>query len=1311
MRFWLRIFAAFAALLGLTGGVAVWIARSDWLREKVRFEIVNQTERATGGKVELGAFRFDWHTLTAQVDRFVLHGTEPAGQAPLLKVERATVQLKIISLFGHTFSLEKIEAFAPEAHLIIAENGQTNIPHPKLRSPGKSVAQTILDLKIAHFDLQKGSFLLETAGAPPRIQPWDARGENLAAQVAYDVTAGRYSGTVNLAALHLKQADLQLTANASMELDRVLITSATLKTRESEVQLHNTELNHFASPVWTGQYDAKVALKEFTNLVRGTVMAKGTARYVSLHDYQSTGTLNSTDFAVDVFRNVRVSADFDANPDRITVKRAHAQTLGGEVNLAGELLDFERFRASGRLEHFDLAQLLALRTKQKLPYDALLAGPFTIQGNWKQQQGSTQLIVSPAPKGPAARGEIALTFNTATRKIDLGHSVLELPHSHLEATGTAGERLDVKLDSRDANDLLPFLPGTPLDLAFGALTFNGSVTGPLEHPEIKGFAAAQNVRYQQQKLDSVAGDFTLTETKLTVAKSEGVYAGLSGRASGSLDLVSWQAAEKSQVSAVIELSDSQLNKVLAVAGQKTPPVTGTVSGAAQVTGTLGDPKGNADLTLAKGTIYGQPFDTVSGKLQIVSRAAQAFTGLFVSGPKRVNISLRLDQTGQTFPDGKLEFNLTSNTMPLKEINLVRDRQPDILGFGKFHADGSLVLRHDAKNEIQADLASLNADASANDLELTGRNLGDARFIAQTKGNVLTARFDSNAAKASIHGEGSMQLSGDYPVEGKVNFSNAGLNALAMLAMKADNATKLNFDGTAEGELLIRGPARKPEQMTGSLDIPKLEVHALAGSDFSKTLPNYSVVNDGPVRVSITNRLLRFESARLKAPETDVSLTGTIALTEQQALALRVQGNMNLALARTLSPDVVSSGLLTLDTTIRGDFLNPDINGRAVMRHGEFHYADFSNGLTDANGEINFNGSRATIQSLSAESGGGRVDVTGFAALNKALLAFRLEAKARGVRVRYPEGVSSISDADLTLAGTQQRSEVSGTITVHRVAINPKSDAASILAASAEPLKTASAKNTFASNMNLDVQISTAPDVALQTSVTQSLQADASLRLRGTLTNPAVLGRINITQGEVVFFGNKYSISQGTVSFFNPSKIEPILNVDLETKARGVDVILTLTGPVTKLNVTYRSDPPLQFSDIVALLATGRTPSDPTLALGSTSQSQSFQQLGANTLIGQAIANPVAGRLQRFFGVSRIKIDPQLTGITGSPQARLTIEQQVTPDILFTYITDVSSTSTQLIRVEWALNRNWSAILIREENGYVGLDFAYKKRFK
>jgi len=210
----------------------------------------------------------------------------------------------------------------------------------------------------------------------------------------------------------------------------------------------------------------------------------------------------------------------------------------------------------------------------------------------------------------------------------------------------------------------------------------------------------------------------------------------------------------------------------------------------------------------------------------------------------------------------------------------------------------------------------------------------------------------------------------------------------------------------------------------------------------------------------------------------------------------------------------------------------------------------------------------------------------------------------------------------------------------------------------------------------------------------------------------LLGRINITQGQLTFFGNKYTIGQGTISFFNPVKIEPNVNIDLQTKARGVDVTITVSGPVNKLNVTYRSDPPLQFADIVALLATGRAPtSDPTLAASQTgTAAQSWQQLGASALVGQALANPTSARLQRFFGVSKIKIDPTLTGIT-NPQARLTIEQQVTPDVTFTYITYLNQSNPQVVQVEWALNKQVSLVALRDENGLFGMDFYIKKRFK
>jgi translocation and assembly module TamB len=86
-------------------------------------------------------------------------------------------------------------------------------------------------------------------------------------------------------------------------------------------------------------------------------------------------------------------------------------------------------------------------------------------------------------------------------------------------------------------------------------------------------------------------------------------------------------------------------------------------------------------------------------------------------------------------------------------------------------------------------------------------------------------------------------------------------------------------------------------------------------------------------------------------------------------------------------------------------------------------------------------------------------------------------------------------------------------------------------------------------------------------------------------------------------------------------------------------------------------------------------------------------------------------LQRFFGVSSLKIDPTISGVTNNPQAKVTLEQQITPDLTFTYITDVANAEEQVIRVEWEFSRTWSAVAMRDENGEFGVDFLYKKRFK
>jgi len=208
----------------------------------------------------------------------------------------------------------------------------------------------------------------------------------------------------------------------------------------------------------------------------------------------------------------------------------------------------------------------------------------------------------------------------------------------------------------------------------------------------------------------------------------------------------------------------------------------------------------------------------------------------------------------------------------------------------------------------------------------------------------------------------------------------------------------------------------------------------------------------------------------------------------------------------------------------------------------------------------------------------------------------------------------------------------------------------------------------------------------------------------------VLGNVTVNSGEIEFFGNRYTINRGEVNFNNPAKIEPIIDMDLETRERGIVVDIRFSGPLNKLNFSYRSDPPLETNDIIALLAVGRTPSTAgPLASTQTGQSTNYMATSSNSLLSQAIA-PSSGRLQRFFGVSHIKIDPQLTDITAVPQARLTMEQQVSTVVTVTYITNLAVTNEQIVRVQWDLSKQWSVVALRDENGAFSVDFQYRKRF-
>jgi len=237
---------------------------------------------------------------------------------------------------------------------------------------------------------------------------------------------------------------------------------------------------------------------------------------------------------------------------------------------------------------------------------------------------------------------------------------------------------------------------------------------------------------------------------------------------------------------------------------------------------------------------------------------------------------------------------------------------------------------------------------------------------------------------------------------------------------------------------------------------------------------------------------------------------------------------------------------------------------------------------------------------------------------------------------------------------------------------------------------------------------------MQTAVAR-LSGDADLRIRGTADRPVILGRAEVLEGDISFNGTKYRLERGDVTFTNPAKTQPIVDLQAATRVRDYDITIRLRGDASVpngLKVTWQSEPSLPEGDVIALVALGRTQEE-SAAAAQANGTFGFGGEASDLLINEALNSTVNGRLQKLFGASRIKIDPQgltsETNIVRGPQ--LTIEQQVASNVTLTYSTNVSVSSQQIIQGEYNITRSISIIALRDQNGVVSFDLRIRSHLK
>ncbi len=1377
-RLWIE--ATIGVVLLAATIVLVWYLRSPHFADLVRRKTIASLEDATGGQVELHAFRWNVSKLEFEAEDLTIHGLEGPDQQPYAHVDRIHVRLHVVSFVEKRINLKDLSLDHPVVHLIVNPDGTTNAPEPRVRSNATPVQQ-LFDLAIARFDLRNGLLLVND-----QALPLDFAADDVTAVMTYDRHGSRYDGTVQAGKMDAKYQDFRDVAAQgevafSLWSNRLQIKPLKLTSEKSSLEATGT-LANFDNPKLDFQYRSVLDIGQLGSVIRsyqlrgGTVNLNGSGTYspaanLATRGHAAARGVTYLDGGVAV-RDTSVDANFSLAQGNLSLTRIAARLLGGGVTGDAEMRnllsgstnaapppieqaaqagkfgakqranmrkstlpvisgpDPQQGTAHLRVTGLSLTDLARMFSTRAVPYEKLnpvgsVAGTVNLTWTRSVADASADLALDVAPPAQPSGNQVPVTatlrarYNPRAQVMDFSALTLATPHSHLSAVGTLGSTsaaLQLMLTTTSLTEFQPLLtamgsPPPPVELA-GVASFDGRLSGRLKDPQIAGHVQASDFTYiytpttrssapslinpptkkkslfhftsvvqppppqptaqaRRIHVDQFSGDVQYSSTGVAV------HHGIVQEGSAHLNVDGWATLAKGsftedlpfQVQAVIR--DADVAELQRAAGLNYP-VTGTLNFTLQAAGTEANPNGSGHFSLTAAQAYGRTVKSLTANLAFANHEGQLDNIQMQAMHGKVAGS-----AAYNFTNKDVRFDVSGEGIDLANMPELQMPHLQVGGVGKFTAKGAGTLEQPV----------INAHVQVSDLVLNGDRLGGVTADAVTHGSHLQLTARSNFPVASLAVDGGIELRGDMPSNLKLEFSGLDINPFLPAEVRQRVIRRTSLAGHAE----LAGPLKQPRLLNGKFNIYQ----------FGMEVEKVAITSDGPVELVMADQVVTVQRCTLISEDSRFTLAGTASLKDDRRLALRANGHVNLNLVHTLDPDVTSYGISNLDLTANGPMAQPAIYGRIGIEHAGLSMIDLPAGLGDINGSLIFNQDRLEVEHLTARTGGGLVTFGGFITYGRTV-GFNLTANGNEIRFRYA-GISVTADETLRLVGTLQSSTLSGDVTVTRFAQVPSSDLAFALAqASPAPIPVV---NSPLNNLHLDVRILSTPELTVQTTLAK-LAGDVDLRLRGTAVRPALLGRINIAEGDIKLAGGKYHLERGDITFTNPVRIEPVLDIEASTRVQDYDITIGLHGTLERLNTTYRSDPPLSSEDIVALLAFGRTQQES--AMNTTPQS-GFAESASGAILGQAINQAVSNRASKIFGVSSIRINPSLGGPDNNPNARLTVEQQVSNNVTLTYITNLTRSAQQVIQFEYNINSEYTVEAIRDENGVVSFDVLIRKR--
>ena len=935
-------------------------------------------------------------------------------------------------------------------------------------------------------------------------------------------------------------------------------------------------------------------------------------------------------------------------------------------------------------------------------------------------------------------GQLNAHYDGLTETIQVHRLNFNTPHSTLNAVGllgvNVGDPLTVLNVDLQIHDLAEYdqlfrtiaLTGNnrvgaaavPMNL-HGMANFHGVTRGPITRLDWKGHLDAENLEIRlgdilndppaqittaipppastDVHIDTVVADLEYNPAFVALASSTLTRGTAALHISGNFkprpvvlnhvpDYI-WDTG--TSLDAQIQLANSNLTDLLTIAGQQNNiPVTGSVTLDAHVTGTFAKPNGSADIALANGVAYGEPYESVN------------VTGTALDEKIEANkIAVRLHGMavnaagGYDLSNKHLHGHIQGDNLRLSKFALFQKQG--------ISADGLLSAVADVNGT--AEQPGLKANVKLVNVVWEGKPVGQATAEAHSIGSRVSYTVQSTLVGSQIAAAGQTDLTGNYQTEAKLTLTDFDIARPLTLFGSGTAAAKSNISGTID----VSGPAKTPTALTGK---------ALFQS-FELTSQGITLKAAEPLTIGLRNGLATLDQVHITGPDTDMRASGTAQLfgainpkTKQSESAsgklnIDANGSISMALAHTFDPDLLASGKVLFAVNAGGVISKPALTGKVQFQNVNLAIEDIPNGLSNMNGTLVFNEDRLNVQSLVATTGGGQVKIGGFLTYRNGLYA-DLTATGDVVRFRL-YGLSATANSSLRLQGTRQSSLLSGNILLTRFGVGASVDFTAFAAANgvSAPPDPASPSN----KIQLDVHVTSSPQLDFQNSYAK-LAGTVDLTLRGTIAEPTVLGRIQITDGSATFAGTKYQLQRGDVYFTNPVRIDPTIDLDATARVENYDVTVGLHGTTTNLRPTYRSEPPLSEPDIFALLALGRTQEESQIY--QEQQSAAGTDPTTNALLSGALNATVSNRVSKLFGgAGTVKIDPSYVGTLGNSSARITVQQQLSRQLSVTYATNVNSSAQQLIQLQYDLSPTMSIVAARDESGVFSVVYKIRRAYR